>query len=72
LKDFPSFIKKDQESKLFVIAIGGDGASGSGTAFLASFINVGKRLASSAEKFLIFGANVAENSELKILIKAFL
>ena len=64
LMDFPNFKKKDTHSKLFVVSIGGDGAPGSGTVFLASFLNVAKRVASSSENFLIFGANVAENSKL--------
>ena len=64
LLDFKTFKTKDPSSKLFVISIGGDGAPISGTVFLASFINVGKRIASSAENFLIFGANVAEDTKL--------
>ena len=44
------------------MSFGGDGAPGSGCAFLSPFLNVGKRIASSFENFLIFGANVEENS----------
>ena len=64
LLDFKTFKTKDPLSKLFVISIGGDGAPISGTVFLASFINIGKRIASSAENFLIFGANVSEDAKL--------
>ena len=62
LRSFPFFQKKDNNSTLFIMSIGGDGAPGSGCAFLLSFLNVGKRIASSFENFLIFGANVEENS----------
>ena len=54
--------EKDKDAMLFLMAIGGDGAPGSGTAFLISFLNVVIRIASSAENFLLFGSNVAENS----------
>ena len=54
--------KQDQNAMLFLMAIGGDGAPGSGTAFLISFLNVVIRIASSSENFLLFGSNVAENS----------
>ena len=60
LKSFPFFPQKDNNSTLFVMSFGGDGAPGSGCAFLLSFLNVGKRVASSFENFLIFGANVEE------------
>ena len=45
----------------------GDGApckEGTATAFLCFFLNVGERLASSSENFLVFGANVKENGEV--------
>jgi len=51
------------------MAIGGDGAPGSGCLFLISFLNVGERICSSSENFLLFGANVAENS---FIIRKFL
>jgi len=53
------------------MAIGGDGAPGSGCLFLISFLNVGERICSSSENFLLFGANVAENSFIvrKFLMK---
>ena len=54
--------KKDSDSFLFVLAVGGDGAPATGTGFLISFLNAATRLASSSENFLIFGANVSENS----------
>ena len=62
LKSFQNFTKKDQESLLFILALGGDGAPISGTTFLVSFLNVGERIASSSENFLLFGANVDEGS----------
>lgn len=49
--------KKIPDSKLFLIAIGGDEAPSTGTTFLISFLNVGKRIASSSENFLIFGGD---------------
>ena len=44
------------------MVIGGDGAPGTGTSFLVSFINSAIRIASSSENFLLFGANVAETA----------
>ena len=64
LKTFPHLPKKDTKSFLFVMAVGGDGAPSSGTVFLVSFLNVATRLASSSENFLVFGANVPENSNV--------
>ena len=56
------FEKKDEESIMFGIAIGGDGAPAVGTSLLISFVNVGKRIASSSETFMIFGGDVDETS----------
>ena len=66
--------KKDPDSFLFALAIGGDGAPAIGMTILVSFLNVGERLPSSKEQFLLFGGNVEENSDafvkfLKILVK---
>ena len=70
LLKFKSLPRKCKDSFHFVLLIGGDGAPGSGTAFLASFLNCGKRIASSAENFLLFGANVEETSDLvKLYLK---
>ena len=81
LKCFENFHRKDPLSTMFLIAVGGDEAPLAGTTFLLSFLNVGKRIASSSENFLTFGANVKENgkvvrryvlklvSELKVLEK---
>ena len=63
LKCFTYFPKKDRESFLFALALGGDGAPGTGMAFLVSFLNVSERIASSKEQFLLFGGDVEENSE---------
>ena len=46
------------------MAVGGDGAPATGTAFLLSFLNIGTRIASSSETFLMFGANVSEESQV--------
>ena len=48
---------------MFAMSIGGDGSpSIGGTAFLLSFLNVGKRRLSSTENFLLFGADCDEGS----------
>ena len=60
LKEFTNFPKKNENSFLFLIAIG-DEAPGSGMTFLISFINAGKRVASSFDNHTIFGGNVKEN-----------
>ena len=64
LKTFDGFPRKQKESKLFLVTIGGDEAPGSGTAFLISFLNVGKRIASSFENYLIFGGDVKEDGRV--------
>lgn len=50
----------------FQIALGGDGCpfgkSESACSFLVSFLNVGRRVASSYDNFLIFGSNCDESS----------
>ena len=61
LKQF-DFPRKDPNSTLFVMCIGGDEAPGEGTSYLISFMNVGKRIASSTENFTIFGGDVKEGS----------
>ena len=66
LREFSAFPKKCEESILLVLAVGGDGAPGSGTAFLVSFLNCGQRISSSSENYLLFGANVEENSPIVI------
>ena len=60
LLDFKKYTKKDSSSFLFCIAFGGDGAPGVGTVFSVSFINVGKRILSSSETFMVFGGEVDE------------
>ena len=49
---------------IFYFAIGGDEAPSAGTSFLVSFLNVGKRVCSSYNNFLIFAGNVKENGEV--------
>ena len=65
LKEFNEYASKiNDTSFVFLFAIGGDEASKSGTSFLVSFLNVGRRIDSSYENFLLFGANVKENGEV--------
>ena len=64
LKTFDSFSKKDPSSFLFAIAIGGDAAPGTGMAILVSFLDVGERLPSSKEQFLLFGDDSEESSNV--------
>ena len=61
LKTFATMNHKSPTSLLFLVPIGGDEAPVAGTTFLISFLNVGKRIASSLENYLLFGANVKEN-----------
>ena len=55
-----------QTEGIFLVAFGGDGCpfgkNESACSFLVSFLNVGKRVASSSDNFLVFGANVEETS----------
>ena len=50
----------------FLAAFGGEGCpfgkSEKACSFLVSFLNTGKRVASSSDNFLVFGANVEESS----------
>ena len=74
LKSFPSFNTKDSDSFLFSKANGGGRGPGTCMAILGSFLNVGERLPSKEEQFLLFGGAVEEYSEIvsnffKILIK---
>ena len=62
LLEFGHFPKKNQDSFLFACTFGGDGAPICGTSFLATFLNVGKRIPSSSETFLLFGSDAAEDS----------
>ena len=64
LKTFKSLKQKDHESFLFAIAMGGDGAPGIGMSVLVSFINVGERLPSSKEQFLLLSGDVDEGSQV--------
>lgn len=49
----------------FLVALGGDGCpfgkNESACTFLVSFLNVGKRVASNNDNFMIFGANCEES-----------
>ena len=54
---FPQLPKRNVEAFTFDIAFGGDGAPGAGLTFLLSFINVGRRVVSSSDNFLIFGGD---------------
>lgn len=52
----------------FLVAFGGDGCPfgkhESACSFLVSFLNIGKRVASSSDNFLVFGANLEESSTI--------
>ena len=52
----------------FLVAFGGDGCpfgkNESACSFLISFLNVGKRVASNSDNFLVFGGNVEETSPI--------
>ena len=69
------YLRKDRKETLqwfgktegtFLFAVGGDGCpfgkNESACSFLLSFLNVGKRVASSNDNFIIFGGNCAETS----------
>lgn len=62
LKSFENIPKKTEDSLLFAAVIGGDGAPICGMSTLISFLNIGNRLASSDEQFLLFGADIEESS----------
>ena len=64
LHDFPYFKPHDPYAKLFVLAFGGDHAPICGMSILISFLNVGKRIGSSSEQFLLLGGDVGESSKL--------
>ena len=68
LLTFPKYeaTKLDPDSFLFVFAVGCDGAPICGTTLLASFLNVGKRLPSSQETWLLFGTDAGDNDSLYI------
>ena len=74
LKTFKAIRKKDPDSFLFALAIGGDWAPAVVMTILVSFLNVGERLPSSKEQFLLYGKNAEENSRvienfLSLLVK---
>ena len=62
LKSLEHFPCKEASSFSFAIAVGDDGAPGIDMSDLISFINFGKKIANSAEQFLLLGADVDENS----------
>ena len=64
MKSFEHFPCKEASCFLFAVAAGDDGTLGRGMSVLISFINVGERIASSAEQVLLFGAYVDENSDI--------
>ena len=66
--------ERDHELFLFAIAIRGNRAPGIDMSVLVSFINVGERLPSSKEQFLLLRGDVDESSEVvqkycKLLVK---
>ena len=69
LKYFATVDRKNEPSLMFLLAVGGDEAPVTGTSFLLSFLNVGRRICSSFENYLLFGANVKENG---IVVRRFI
>ena len=61
MKSFEHFPCKEASCFSFAVAAGDDGTLGRGMSVLISFINVGERIASSAEQFFLSGADVDEN-----------
>ena len=61
LKSFEHFLCKEASSFLLAMVVGGGGAPRIDMSVLISFINVGERIASSAEQFFLSGADVDEN-----------
>ena len=72
-----SYLRKDRKETLqwfgktegtFLFAVGGDGSpfekNENACSFLLSFLNVGKRVASSNDNFIIFGGNCEESSHV--------
>ena len=55
--------KRDPNSYVILLVVGGDGTPGVGTTY-HTFVNVGKRIASSFEIFMIFWAECSEDSDL--------
>ena len=64
LKSFEHFLCNEASSSLFAIAVGGGGAPRIGMSVLISFINVGERIASSAEQFFLSGTDVDQNFDI--------
>ena len=64
MKSFEHFSCQETSSFLFAVAVGGDGAPGIGMPVFISFVNVAERIVSSVEQFLLFGADVDENSDI--------
>ena len=64
MKSFEHSPCQEASSFLFAIAVGGDVAPEIGISALLSFINVGERNAGSAKQFLLFGADIDENSDI--------
>ena len=50
-----SYTLQNENLYIFLIAFGVDEASQSGTLFFVSFLNIGERVESSSENFLLFG-----------------
>lgn len=63
---FPNLerMKQDPESFLFLICFGGDHAPVCGTNVLLSFLNVGERIASSDENWILLGTDEGEESDV--------
>ena len=63
--NYSQFQVKLNESNIFYVALGGDGApfgkDDTACSWLVSFLNIGQGILSSNENFLLFGANCSEN-----------
>lgn len=57
---------RNKDSKLVLVAIGGDDAHISDTTFSLSVLNVGERIASSSENYLLFRSNVKKVVSLSV------
>ena len=66
LKSFPFYDDQriDPDSFVFVMLLGGDGAPVCGTTVLVSFMNVGERLPSSNETYMLMGTDAGEDSSV--------
>ena len=70
MESFLAIQKKDPDSFLFALTICGDRAAAVGMTILASVLNVGEKLPSSNEQFLLFRGNVDISKSSDICLKS--